>query len=57
MIVPVKPEFMATIGLPLLARSVEQFRGQNADHHLDIAGLVLNDQSEYIDNREGKLRS
>lgn len=53
-IVPVKPEFMATIGLPLLARSVEQFCRQNADHHLDIAGLVLNDQSEYIDNREKK---
>lgn len=53
-IVPVKPEYMATIGLPLLARSVERFCGQNADHRLDIAGLVLNDQSEYIDNREKK---
>lgn len=53
-IVPVKPEFMATIGLPLLARSVEQFCRRNADHRLDIAGLVLNDQSEYIDNREKK---
>ena len=46
-IVPVKPEFMATIGLPLLARSIDEFKLENDDHELDIAGLILNDQSEY----------
>ena len=51
-IVPVKPEFMATIGLPLLARSIEEFCLENEDHKLEIAGLVLNDQSEYADNSE-----
>ena len=51
-VVPVKPEFMATIGLPLLARSVREFRLENEDHELDIAGLVINDQSEYADNSE-----
>lgn len=51
-IVPVKPEFMATIGLPLLARSIQEFKLENDDHDLDIAGLVLNDQSEYSNNRE-----
>ena len=51
-VVPVKPEFMATIGLPLLARSVREFRLENEDHELEIAGLVINDQSEYADNRE-----
>ena len=51
-IVPVKPEFMATIGLPLLARSIREFSLENEDHELDIAGLVLNDQSEYADNAE-----
>ena len=51
-VVPVKPEFMATIGLPLLARSVLEFRLENEDHDLEIAGLVLNDQSEYADNAE-----
>ncbi len=51
-VVPVKPEFMATIGLPLLARSIREFRLENEDHELEIAGLVLNDQSEYADNSE-----
>lgn len=51
-IVPVKPEFMATIGLPLLARSVDEFKLENEDHELDIAGLILNDQSEYADTGE-----
>lgn len=51
-VVPVKPEFMATIGLPLLARSIREFTIENEDHDLEIAGLVLNDQSEYADNAE-----
>ena len=51
-IVPVKPEFMATIGLPLLARSIREFGLENEDHEIEIAGLVLNDQSEYADNAE-----
>ena len=51
-IVPVKPEFMATIGLPLLARSIQEFRLENEDHELEIAGLVINVQSEYADNSE-----
>ncbi len=41
-IVPVRPEFMATIGLPLLARSMKEFQIENDDHKLDIAGLVFN---------------
>ena len=54
-IVPVKPEFMATVGLPLLARSIRDFRFENEDHELEIAGLVMNDQSEYSDNSEKHL--
>lgn len=50
-VVPVKPEYMATIGLPLLARSVRDFKLENEDHDLDIAGLVVNDQSEYVGQR------
>ena len=46
-IVPVKPEFMATIGLPLLARSIEEFRLENDDHEIEIAGLVFNRSSSY----------
>lgn len=51
-LVPVKPEFMATIGLPLLDRSIREFELENEDHELEIAGLILNDQSEYADNSE-----
>ena len=41
-LVPVKPEFLATIGLPLLARSIQEFNFENGDHALDICGIVFN---------------
>lgn len=53
-LVPVKPEFMATIGLPLLARSVEEFTSENEDHQLDICGVVFNHSSTYSKGPEGK---
>jgi chromosome partitioning protein len=40
---PVKPEFLATIGLPLLARSLEEFKLMHQDQALDMAGIVFND--------------
>ena len=46
-VVPVRPAVLATIGLPLLARSVRDFRQSNPDHSLDIAGLVINEPSYY----------
>jgi chromosome partitioning protein len=52
-IVPIKPEFMATIGLPLLARSLEEFRLENEDHEIEIAGLVFNHSSSYSAGPEG----
>lgn len=42
-VVPVKPEFLATIGLPLLARSLNEFRLMHQNQDLDIAGIVFND--------------
>lgn len=39
--IPIKPEYMATIGLPLLARSLESFRKENEDHSLDVLGLAF----------------
>jgi len=42
--VPVKPEFLATIGLPLLARSLEEFRLMHQDHEVDMAGIIFNNQ-------------
>lgn len=42
-LVPVKPEFLAAIGLPLLARSLNEFALSYETHHLQIAGIVFND--------------
>lgn len=51
-LVPVKPEFLATIGLPLLAKSIEEFVAENSDHSLDICGVVFNHSSSYSDGPE-----
>jgi chromosome partitioning protein len=53
-VVPIKPEFMATIGLPLLARSLQEFRLENEDHEIEIAGLVFNHSSTYSSGPEGQ---
>lgn len=42
-VIPVKPEFLATIGLPLLARSLEEYRLSRANQEIEIAGIVFND--------------
>lgn len=53
-LVPVKPEFLATIGLPLLARSIQEFNFENSDHELEICGIVFNHSSTYSDGPEGR---
>lgn len=40
--VPVKPEFLATIGLPLLARSIEEFKMMYHDQELEMGGIIFN---------------
>lgn len=52
-LVPVKPEFLATIGLPLLARSIRDFKYENSDHALDICGIVFNHSSAYAEGPAG----
>ena len=42
-VVPVKPEFLATIGLPLLARSLKEFTLMHQDQTLEMAGIIFND--------------
>jgi chromosome partitioning protein len=42
--VPVKPEFLATIGLPLLERSLEEFRLRHKHQTLEMAGIIFNDK-------------
>ena len=46
-LVPVKPEFLATIGFPLLNESLEKFRADNCGHQIDVLGVVINDMFDY----------
>jgi chromosome partitioning protein len=52
-VVPVKPEFLASIGLPLLARSLDVFRRENDDHRIEVAGIVFN-HGDYQPGPESK---
>jgi chromosome partitioning protein len=48
LLVPVKPEYLSTIGLPLLVNSLEDFRGEYKDRQLELAGVVFNAASDYL---------
>ncbi|MBM9614716.1 ParA family protein [Desulfobulbus rhabdoformis] len=41
-LIPVKPEYFATIGFPLLQESLTSFRKQNRGHRIDVSGIVIN---------------
>jgi chromosome partitioning protein len=41
-LVPVKPEYFATVGFPLLQQSLDNFRNQNRGHHISVVGVVVN---------------
>lgn len=41
-LVPVKPEFFATVGFPLLHESLQSFRHNNRGHTIEVAGVVVN---------------
>ena len=40
--VPVRPEYFATIGFPLLKDSLDDFRSRNRSHRIDVLGVVVN---------------
>jgi chromosome partitioning protein len=46
-LVPVKPEFLSTIGLPLLVRSLSDFHQNYDDKSVQMLGIVFNSTSEY----------
>ena len=46
-LVPVKPEFLATIGFPLLQDSLLNFKNSNPTHPIDVLGVVVNDTFDY----------
>lgn len=47
-LVPVKPEYLSTIGLPLLKSSVESFLDEYSDNQLEVLGIVFNGTEGYI---------
>jgi chromosome partitioning protein len=46
-LVPVKPEYLSTIGLPLLVNSMSDFKNQNEESNLELAGIVFNATTGY----------
>ena len=41
-LVPVQPEFFATVGFPLLGQSLDTFRAENPAHQIEVLGIVIN---------------
>lgn len=39
---PSGPEYFATVGFPMLARSLRSFRTENPSHRIDVIGVVIN---------------
>ena len=57
-LVPVRPEYFATIGFPLLKDSLRMFRDRNRGHTIDVIGVVINNSSyHYSGNRGGPERA
>jgi chromosome partitioning protein len=47
LLVPVRPEYLSSIGLPLLVNSMTDFNNDYEGHNLSIAGVVFNATSDY----------
>ena len=45
-LVPVKTEFLSTVGLPLLVRSLADFKKRFEDHTVKLAGVLFNSVAE-----------
>lgn len=41
-LIPVRPEYFATIGFPLLNESMENFRTKNKAHEINVLGIIIN---------------
>jgi chromosome partitioning protein len=56
-LVPVKPEYLSTVGLPLLVRSLDEFRkGPYGGQDISLAGIVFNQTTDYTpEERKSKL--
>lgn len=54
-LVPIRAEFLASIGFPLLKRSIESFRLRHEDKVIEVCGLVFNDFVRGSEKREHRL--
>ena len=41
-LVPVRPEYFATVGFPLLTQSLDSFGTENPAHYIEVVGVVIN---------------
>lgn len=53
-LVPVKPEFLSTIGLPLLVRSLDEFQQRNKGNKIEFLGIVFNDTSDKVEQQRSR---
>lgn len=57
LLVPVRPEYFATVGFPLLLDSLADFKSANRGHAIDVAGVVINNSAyHHSGNRGGPER-
>ncbi len=54
-LVPIRAEFLASIGFPLLNRSLNAFQMRHEDKVIEVCGLVFNDFIRRNEKREHKL--
>lgn len=53
--IPVKPEFLSSIGLPLLQRSMNEFGEENPDATVpEVGGIILNDTIDKIEQAKSR---
>ncbi|MET0647611.1 MAG: ParA family protein [Pyrinomonadaceae bacterium] len=55
-LVPVKPEYLSTIGLPLLVTSMQDFKEEYEEHELELAGVVFNATTNYSPEEQHSKR-
>ena len=54
-LVPIRAEFLAAIGFPLLDRSLKSFQHRHEDKSIEVAGLVFNDYKRGSRVRENRI--
>lgn len=52
-LVPIRPEFLATIGFPLLNDSLDDFKGRNRGQEIEVIGIVINNATYHRSGNQG----